>query len=325
MNPKPLFTNRRYLGAAALTLCFILIVASHPWRSAAVATDAQTEKLRLARENSAKFQTLLRRGVGSELSFAERRDSNGNIRASIESLDSFISNRSGLSFDKETKQRLAALEENVLSGAGRRIPPGDLTAILAESFVERVRTATDSEIEQAAETFCEPQVGDTSTSATRCLVKLRANGFGLMRSETFIERAKAFRSHLGIPALSLALTAQMREFIGQEVEQRLHNLSAAMPTEWGKATTEGITPAQALLIAYSEASDDYLWYSQQDLRQIEEALVQSAGKARTVASSRSAPHAYGTEGYIYTSPIHLMFDRQMTRRLLDRFEERSAR
>src|SRR5262249_15839253 len=122
MNLKPLFTNRRFLVAVAISLCFILMVAIRPWRSAAVATDAQAEKLRLERANAAKFQALLRRGVGSELSFAAAKESRAGVSAAVESLDRFLGNRSGLSLDKETKQRLAAMEENVLSGAGRRIP-----------------------------------------------------------------------------------------------------------------------------------------------------------------------------------------------------------
>src|SRR6185295_12454752 len=68
-----------------------------------------------------------------------------------------------------------------------------------------------------------------------------------------------------------ALGAALRPMIEEEVNDRAVTLGAALTEQFGQASTQGVTPVQALLIGYSVAADDPLTDSRSDIAQ---ALVQ---------------------------------------------------
>src|ERR1051325_6352816 len=95
----------------------------------------------------------IRRGLGSEVKFASPGDPKGQIIASVESVDNFLFERAGLRMSKETKDRLAKMEENTLNGTTRRLSAEDIVVSLTGTINERLSYLTDQEIDFAERTM----------------------------------------------------------------------------------------------------------------------------------------------------------------------------
>ena len=91
----------------------------------------------------------IKRGLGSEVKFASPGDPKGQIIASVESVDNFLFQRSGLRMSKETKERLETMEENTLNGTARRLSAEDIVVSLTGTINERLSYLTDQEIDFA--------------------------------------------------------------------------------------------------------------------------------------------------------------------------------
>jgi hypothetical protein len=93
--------RRRLVAIAVLGSC-AGIAALGIWRVGGSpltnAAGAQSEKQ--------KFQERVRKGVGSEVRFSTAKDSEDDIRASIESVARFIHSRSSMTMSEETKEGL---------------------------------------------------------------------------------------------------------------------------------------------------------------------------------------------------------------------------
>src|SRR5262245_10315394 len=68
-----------------------------------------------------RFNALLKRGVGVEVSFAGANASIENVRLSIDSAANFIRKRSGLELNAAPLERIAIMEHRTLKGERRRI------------------------------------------------------------------------------------------------------------------------------------------------------------------------------------------------------------
>ena len=89
-----------------------------------------------------------------------------------------------------------------------------------------------------------------------------------------------------------------------------------------KDTAAGFTPLQAFLFAYSLVSDDGLDYGQANLRKSMQAKQKYWAKELGQPFPSPADfHAYGVNGYLFSSPLNLFFDEQNVNRLLDRIEK----
>jgi hypothetical protein len=198
----------------------------------------------------------------------------------------------------ETKKRLAKAESDVLKGKAKRITLGELTEELTTAVVGRLATLTDEEIEQAA----------AVSSGENGEIRSRADGkWGVLTKRELIQQAKSGRewSRQGDSALRVAL----RPMIEEEVKGRAATLGAAVPEQFGQAGTQGVTPTQALLIAYSLAADDPLADSRGD---IEQAIVQKRMDARQTREQKKAQkhvsgRPYGPHGFEHPSAPHLFF------------------
>lgn len=318
-----LSTPQRFIAAVAISLVGTLVFVARPSQSKAVKPDAQLR----AKLNADKFHALVRRGIGAEVSFAGASATREEVRASIDSVTDFISKRSGLELDWEVRQRLVMIEAQALKDNAQRITAEQLTDALNQTLIERIRTLSDAEIEQATETFRGFNSPDLPAAVvpSRRTVKLRANGEWEMAAEKFSEQVKAIRHHLETSALILPILAQTRSVVGKVVEQKLSSLSGAMPEHWGQAKTKGVTPTQAFLVAYSAVSDDYLWYSAAELRGVMKSAEHFRRLRLGVFANADEHYAFGANGYLYSSPLDLFFNERATERLLDRLQERSAR
>ncbi|HEX8456971.1 MAG TPA: hypothetical protein VF656_06725 [Pyrinomonadaceae bacterium] len=281
---------RRRALLIALSAAFVML--------AGIAAVWQLSK-RPAEAASAEKQELqkrLRRGVGSEVRFASRPE---QADEAVKSADDFIYSRSGLRMSDETKKKLAKAESDVLKGKAKHITVAELTDSLTDGTVERLSTLTDEEIEQVADASADEN-GD---------IRSRADGrWGTLTKRELVEQAKAGRewSRRG----DSASRATLHMMIGEEVNDRAIKLSAALPEQFGQANTQGVTPTQALLIAYSVATDDPLADSRGD---IEQTLVQQRMDARQTREQKKAQQKnlsgrpYGARGFVHPSAPNFFF------------------
>jgi hypothetical protein len=246
-------------------------------------------------EDKQNLSGRLRKGVGSEVRFASRPE---QVDEAVGSAADFIYWRSGLRMSDETRKSLAKAESDVLKGKAKRITLGELTDDLTSSVVERLATATDEELERAA----------SASAAANGEISSRADGrWGVLTRDEFIGQAKSARewSRQGDSALSAAL----RPMIEGEVNGRAAALGGALPEQFGQAATQGVTPTQALLIAYSVGTDDPLADSRGDIQQ---ALVQQRMEARMTREQKKAQknvsgRPYGENGALHPSAAPLFF------------------
>lgn len=285
----------RHLVAIALVSCAGL-AAIGVWRAggshAAGAQDkSQSEKQRL--------QERIRKGVGSEVRFSTATDSDDDIKASIESVARFIHSRSNMTMSDETKSDLLKAETKTLRGERPRISIDALTDSLTALAAERVGTLNEREIEAVANTF-------RSTSDGQITVRMAGN-LGLVPRDEFVKGARAARESMQRGELE----SSIRPLFEFQVTDRATNLSEAMPEQFGRITAEGVTPAQAVLIAYSVAADDSLADSQTDLaRHIAQERVNTRlTRAEAKAQRLNSPTPYGRNGFFYASPVQLLFNR----------------
>jgi hypothetical protein len=298
--------------------------------------------------------------LATEVYFAPESAGPAEARRSADSVQAFVRARSGLALDDASSHRLADLEVRTRRGELRRLTPDDLAALFAGVALERARDCSDAEIEFAAEALgnsfalgpADMYPADDRASwdaaatrarldrdarlrsateakdlgavavdrtAVRNGVVLRANGVGTMSAERFCEQTRQFRSLLRQPQLYLSIAARVREAATVGVRKRVAELGAALPDTWGEAAERGLTPVQAFLLAYSGVSDDQLVYPTPALERAGAQTFRDAG------ADRDRPAAYGTGGFLFSTPLEMVFDARTVARFLDLAEERSRR
>lgn len=315
MSRFPHLRRVRYVALGAALACAAALGVG-VWRAAAVRTLQPAAKQ--------KFMASVRDGLG-EVRFARRGDDSNGARASVESAAHFMRQRSGVDLRGQTKSRLAEMEARALSGTLRRVTPDELGEIIAATAVERLAAASDPEIERAVETlrgFDAPDLPDSFRKG-REHVQLRANAATGLTPEQLAARAKAARD--ADPLSREVLKVGVRQAARGEVQKRVGYLGEAVPEQFGAASTEGLTPLQAVLIAYSSASDDPLAESsanlQKRLKSVHDGIEQLTGRPYPSPDGR---YAYGPNGYIFSTPLDIVFDETTVNLLLDHIAERSV-
>jgi hypothetical protein len=254
------------------------------------------------------LQERLQKGVGSEVRFAPAAASSEVITDAVGSTADFIRWRSGLTMSDGMKQKLAEAESNVLQGKIGHLTIEELTDNLIAAVVDRLATLTDEEIRQAAEVSSD-EYGQ---------VMSRADGkWGVLTQKELMQQARSARewSKRGDSALRIGL----RSMIAEEVNDRVSALSAALPEQFGQARTLGVTPMQAILIAYSVAADDPLTDSRSDITQILIKKRMDAGMTREQKRAQKdvSGRPYGPHGVLHPSNPYLFFNKAGIFRLLN--------
>lgn len=284
--------RRRSSTAIALAAAFVLAGGVAVWHASKLSVEASSSK------EKQQLHERLRRGVGSEVRFASAAADPRQIDEAVRSTDEFIYWRSGLRMSDDTKKRLAKAESDVLKGKAQPITLSELTDSLTTAAVDRLATITDEEIEQAA----------NASTDVNGEIRSRADGrWGVLTRKELIEQAKSGRewSQRG----DSALRAGLHTMIESEVGDRAVKLGAALPEQFGQAGARGVTPTQALLIAYSVAADDPLADSRGD---IEQTIVQKRIEARMTREQKKAQknqsgRPYGARGTIHPSAPNFFF------------------
>ncbi len=245
------------------------------------------------------------------------------ISAANENLSAFIYNRSGVQLTQSAKNFIKDTEERSWSQS-RRITPTQLSQILADAAMERLSNSTEAEVNQAAETLRGFNAFDLPEAFVqgRNMVKLRASGEGTMTTASFISDVNSFRNS-GV-AYNKIVVGTINNRASLEVERRVKLLAQAAPESYG-IINEGVTPMQAILIAYSIAADDPLAYNEAGLEQRMQTVRQGISQKTGQTYSNPQGHrAFGTNGYLYSSPVDLLLNETTMNRILNSFKERSG-
>jgi hypothetical protein len=256
-------------------------------------------------EDKQHLQQQLRKGVGSEVRFAARPEQADDAVASAAD---FIQWRSGLRLTTGFKKRLAKAESDVLNGKSRYITVVELTDNMTVAVVDRLATLTDEEIEAAAE----------ASSDANGQVRSRADAkWGVMSKTDLILQAQAGRewSRQGDGGLQVGL----RSMIAGEVNDRVSTLSALLPEQFGNANSQGVTPTQALLIAYSVAADDPLTNSRSDIAQMlkQKRIDERQTREQRRAEKNVSGRPYGPNGLLHPSAPGLFFTKSAIDKILN--------
>ncbi|HEX8129604.1 MAG TPA: hypothetical protein VF527_10935 [Pyrinomonadaceae bacterium] len=281
----------RHSLAIALVVASVLVGGAAVWHASRLPVAASAE-------DKQELHKRLRKGVGSEVRFASAAANPQQIDEAVRSTDEFIYWRSGLRMSDETKKRLAKAESDVLKGKTKHITIEELTDNLTTAVVDRLATLTDEEIREATDASADEH-GD---------IRSRADGkWGVLTKKDLTGQAKSGRewSQRG----DSALRAGLHTMIDEQVRDRAVKLGAALPEHFGQAGAQGVTPTQALLIAYSVAADDPLADSRGD---IEEMRVQKRMEARQTREQKQAQkyvsgRPYGPRGLVHPSAPHVFF------------------
>lgn len=303
-----LFRQMRY-GSVAVIICAVLASAGF-WVTLALQKEAKKQELSQEKKKQI-LRIQMQRGIGKEVVLATPENSTNGVRQAVESVSQFIENRSGLVLSENTKARLTELEQRALADKKHRLNIEELTHILTATAVDRLSTLTDEEVTRVAMTLEE---GDD--------VVLRASGRGQLNSSEFISKAKAIRA-LSRQA-DKTLYSDLHAAIEAEVNSRVEVLKDSLPKHWGKVKKSGVTPLQAVLITYSVASDDSMGHSQQTLYATQE-LLHSKIKDKGLKKGRQPGKAFGTDGYLFATPLDIILDETTMAGLLNRIEEMETR
>lgn len=313
MKLTSLLRQARFAVIALLFIC-IALIAVNVWR----APQAQSQ------DDQQQFYARVRNGVGSEIRLPAQGDSASAIQASVDSAASFIYTRAGVALTDSVKARLANMEASTLGGTSRRLSPDELSDILAEVALERLSSATDAEIDYAAETLRGLNAPDLPASfrSGRDYIRVRSDRVEDLTPEQFIGQVKKIKE--ADPISSKLYRGAAKSVAAQEIGSRISFLSEAVPEQFG-TTKQSLTPLQALLIIYSAVSEDLLCDSEAGLRQRMQTI--RSGIMNLINASYPNPdayRAYGSNGYIFSTPLDLLFNEQTMNSLLDRIDERSV-
>ena len=289
--------RRRPLIVIAMAFAFVVLGVA-AWRAPEPPARASSS------EERQNLQKQLRKGIGSEVRFASRAEQADDAVASAAE---FIYWRSGIQMSDKTKKSLAKAEKDVLNGKSPHITAGELTDDMTTAVVERLATLTDDEINAAVEASADAN-GE---------IRSRADAkWGVMTKKELIQQAQAGRewSRRGDAGLQIGL----RSMIEGEVNDRVNTLSTMLPEQFGNANSQGLTPTQALVIAYSVAADDPLTNSRSD---IAEMMVQKRIENRETREQRKAQKVsgrpYGPKGMLHPSAPQLFLTKSSVHKLLN--------
>jgi hypothetical protein len=290
--------RRRPLIAIATVLAFLVSAGIAVWHSSRLPAKAFAE-------DKHDLQNQLRKGIGSEVRFAARPE---QADEAVASAAEFIHWRSGLKLTDGFKKRLAKAESDVLSGKSPHITVGELTEDMTSAVIDRLATLTDEEIEEAAE----------ASSDANGEVRSRADAkWGVMTKKELILQAQDGRewSKHGDVGLQVGL----RSMLEGEVNDRVSTLSTLLPEQFGNANSQGLTPAQALLIVYSVGADDPLTSSRSDIAQmlLEKRMAERQTREQRKAQKDVSGRPYGRKGLLHPSAPDLFFTKSAIDKLLN--------
>lgn len=271
------------------------------------------------RDAMAEYYSQIKEGLGTGARLVPPGAPADKLTACVDRVADFIYRRSGLRLSAEIKARLGAMEGRAPNGTPLRVSLTELAEAASQTLLERIGNITDQEIERASQSF-----RTANWEGRDAAVSLRVNqihGDG-MTPEEFIRQARMLRDSAS--GGSNRTGELSREGILHELEWRLGAFAKAVPEQWARAGAEGVTPIQALLLIYSAASSDML-VGQRSLRLAMQAVERELKRRPEGAPDSEGRFAYGTNGYLYSTPLDLILTESSLARLLDRLDGQSVK
>lgn len=322
------FNLLRRFGSAfvALGLLCAAVIAVGVWRASADKKDEKDERA----EGKRRYHARIRDGVGREVESAGG-NSPAQIRHAVDSVTKFIEKRSGVSVSEATKNRLAALEERVQSGNGRRLSVAAFSSALSATVLERLASLNDEQIAYVDDTLRGFNAPDMPKNHSRTFQLPMGYASILTPPERTIGRLKAVRDQLGTPGGEI-IAGMITQTVQYNARGKAQSFAEAMPEQFGNlwdvandsestAADAGFSPLQAFLFAYSFVSMDALDYSEANLRKYMNLDWEASKKTFGHFPSPEGHRAYGVNGYLSSSPLDLFFDEPTVNRFLDRVEK----
>ena len=269
-----------------LACVVVAVVVSQTSRFAATASSGNKQNL----------QKQLRNGIGSEVRFAAKAEQADDAVASAAD---FIYWRSGLKLSDDMKKKLAKAEKDVLNGKSHYITATELTDKMTSVVIDRLATITDEEIEEVA---------DASSDANGEIRSRADEKWGVLSRQDLIQQARAGREWS--QRQDVGLQTGLHSMIEGEVNNRVSTLSTMLPEQFGNASSQGVTPTQALVIVYSVTTDDPLTNSRSDMaetlrqKRMEERQTREQWKAQKLSV-----RPYGPHGFLHPSAPQLFFNK----------------
>lgn len=297
--------QQRRSWSIALVIACVTVGGIAVWHASKLPAGATSAATSMDKQN---LQERLQKGVGSEVRFASTFAKPAQIAEAVDSTADFMYRRAGVRMSDETKKQLVEAETNVLAGRTKYITIEELTDNLTAGVVDRLGTITDEEIRWVTEVSTDEN-GQISSRAT--------GKWGVLTTKDLIQQAKAGRewSRRGDSTLQSAL----RSMIEGEVNDRISMLGAALPNQFGQADAKGITPTQAVLIAYSVAADDQLTDSQSDIDQMlmQKRIDSGQTREQKKAQKHITGRPYGPHGFLHPSAPQLFLNRAAIDKILN--------
>ena len=261
----------------------------------------------VVRTQSSEMTLRLQQGLGAEVSLPQTASAVG---AALDSINSFTTNRSGITINLNTKNRLAQMERDTLNGVVNKLTVAQVQAVFTDQFFETVATLTDTDIKTIADRSA---VTPDWNSAPRTMqVQLRSTGKSVNKSIWF-DKATAYRDSSTPEAVAQRIATP--GLIANEVQSRMNLYKVSSPSQWGNST---YTPIQVYLLHYSLVTDDLMEGSQNYLQSQIQGAENFLYTHYNVPRSSAGRKAYGLNGYLYSSSTDLFLSDQVINRILDR-------
>lgn len=255
--------------------------------------------------------------ANAQIEFPANRSSEDEIKRSVESIDNFLYSRSNIRLSETVKTRLIAAERQVALSANSRLTSDQLIDILTDVALKRLRSLTEDDIRKAKATYEKSYIVDGSYAGfTWQQINLSPTDFE-KNLRRLSQQSKSNNRELRNTVRKLIAGTSPES----GVNGHLQLYSRVLPEEFGAVMQAGISPTQALLIAYAIASDDPIHIARTAL---EKEMVQAhkhIGGPRYPEPNGSCP--FGTNGYLFATPLDLIFNDQTIGSMLDAIQTRT--
>ena len=255
--------------------------------------------------------------TSAQVEFPSTRSSEGEIKRSVESIDNFLYSRSNIRLSETVKTRLVDAERQVALGANSRLTSEQLIDVLTEVALKRLQSLTDDDIRKAKATYEKSYIVDGSYAGfTWKQIKVSPADFE-KNLRRLSERSKSNNRELR-NSLQKLIAGNSRE---SGVNGQIQLYSRVMPEQFGAVMQAGISPTQALLIAYAITSDDPIHIPRNTLENEMAQAHKNIGGQRYPEPNGSCP--FGTNGYLFATPLDLFFNDQTIGSMLDAIQTRT--
>ena len=255
--------------------------------------------------------------ANAQVEFPSTRSSEGEIKRSVESIDNFLYSRSNIRLSETVKTRLVDAERQIALGANSRLTSEQLIDVLTEVALKRLQSLTDDDIRKAKTTYEKSYIVDGSYAGfTWKQIKLSPADFE-KNLRRLSERSKSNNRELR-DTLQKLIAGNSPE---SGVNGQLQFYARLLPEQFGAVMQAGISPTQAVLIAYAIASDDPIHISRTALENEMVQAHKNIGGQRYPEPNGSSP--FGPNGYLFATPLDLIFNDQTIGSMLDAIQTRT--